>query len=443
MSSTEVAGDEPAGARLSSDDDSDSDGEGGHPWEISSESGSESGSSEDDAAREAEEQELRDLLELHSVGGGPGSAGGGLGDATPIGHILLCGPRRICELLMDQSISREHASEEKEIVDGDTITTLPMAWFTTTPDHVRERHESSSASGRGEPAPEPAPTADSSSATPVSKPIAPFAVGDSVFIHSLKDDKAHMNGRLGTIVAEKEQKEEADGRQETTEAQYMFEVLAYDIPNKFTSDVAGDLEWFDAKSLSPLIGDASPDGVTLQQAMADQKKRGSDKKSHRTRKLEPWLADIFARNVRVIDKTRTFSRVQGGRAHGGLLPPRPALKDPRAMFLLGFPCDKKGSFGSRDCPVARARLQGETLVNLLRRREYAVVWQAILTLLDSHDHVRLQQANFFSDLAEMGQQVPRGTIAYFPGVGNMRLDVRASEQAVSESESESEEADDD
>ena len=77
------------------------------------------------------------------------------------------------------------------------------------------------------------------------------------------------------------------------------------------------------------------------------------------------------------------------------LPPRPALNDTRSMFLLGLPCDRDrdaSSSGHHSCPVAKARLQGATLLDLLRRREYGVVWQALLTLLDGQDRRKLRAA---------------------------------------------------
>ena len=231
---------------------------------------------------------------------------------------------------------------------------------------------------------------------------APFAVGDPVFLHSLTDDMERMNGWIGTIL------ETRVG--EDTELQY--DVFAMAIPAQYTSDVeslTGHQKWFKPRNLSPLLGDAS-DGISLEDAIAagacaadsqagdvDGTVAGREASaSVNSDDTTGCTSDAHTSDIesRYIDKSRTFTSIRRGRA-GGLLPPRPALKDARSMFLLGLPCDRDQGASPSDqhsYPVAKARLQGTTLLDLLRRREYSMVWQALLTLLDGQDRRRIRAA---------------------------------------------------
>jgi hypothetical protein len=276
---------------------------------------------------------------------------------------------------MDQGINRQQALAEIQIADGE-VTSLPVAWFTCTPDHVRKEHE---VRIKMEPLPEPAPATCSA-----------FAVGDPVFLHSLTECMEGMNGYVGTIM----------DIQVGDDKEPQYDVFACSIPEQYTSDVKSledHKKWFESRNLSPLLGGTS-DGISLDDAIAAgvcaPNSQDEDINGAHAERAEGESSVNSTFETRYIDKSRTFTSVQRGRA-GGLLPPRPAMNDAHSMFLLGLPCDRDQGASPSDqhsCPVAKARLQGVTLLDLLRRREYGVVWQALLTLLDSQDRRRLRAA---------------------------------------------------
>ena len=357
-----------------------------------------------DGVEEAEAAEedlrLRRFLQMHW-----GSASDGTEAQLPgLGHMLLCPSERINELLMSQRIAKQKAVANIQIVDGD-VTHLPAAWFTCTPDHVRTEHNEVAV--KNEPFNEPGSAAVGHSAK--SEPVASLAVGDPVFLHSLSDDRAQFNGWVGTIM------DTHDRSGEDKEA--LYDVFACAIPAQYTSDVeclGGDIShkcWFESQNLSALLGDPKPDGITLGDAIAAGARAGSQSAdvhaaageegaqhtstgSTTGSTIETQTSDRMQEIVRNIDKTRTFTGVRRGRAGGGLLPPRPALKDARCMFMLGLPCDRDRGTRPTDphsCPVAKSRLQGSKLLDLLRRREYGMVWQALLTLLDGQDRLMMRR----------------------------------------------------
>ena len=265
------------------------------------------------------------------------------------------------QIIVDQAITAEQAGAENEIADGD-IVEREKAWFKQTPESIRLQRPQDKPV-EPEPAPDDPTTAEA------------FHVGDPVLIHGLPKASDHLNGRVGTVQAAAVQTAGAS-------RSVLYDVFAFAYTSPYTCNAAVDREdcMFNPENLSLLVG-----GDNDEAGKIDHERRVlNGEKGHEQR----WPDEV----ARFIDRSRTLGKVHRGRNDAGLLPCRPSLATKAALnkegwaasVVLGHACDVDTS-STESCKVARARLQGDTLVALLRQREYALLYQAVLTLLECVD----------------------------------------------------------